>query len=323
MKRLAIYFFYDQKGIVDDYIPFLLKRLKPFCQELCVVVNGNLTPNGHAKLTPYCEKILTRPNIGFDAHAYKYALEYYGYEHLAEYDEVLLLNFTFFGPFFPLENIFHKMDNIDCDWWGPYKWPITAPIKYAHLPSFWTAYRKKLVTSKDFRHYWETLHPISNYYESVLFHEQRQTPYYDARGYKAATWLNYQQYRPFWHTNIWPLVCADRLVINDEFPFIKRRNFYIENGLFTYPSVILNLLPFLSAKNNYDLQLIHQNIFRTQPPLQLQGYFIRYARYWLMSKIAPQQSKRKHYIKKLRAIHLSMKTNRLFLKLSTKRLKQD
>ena len=30
MKRLGIYFFYDKDGVVDDYIPFFLRQLKPF-----------------------------------------------------------------------------------------------------------------------------------------------------------------------------------------------------------------------------------------------------------------------------------------------------
>ena len=34
--------FYDKDGIVDDYIPYLLKHLKLFCQEICFVSNGDI-----------------------------------------------------------------------------------------------------------------------------------------------------------------------------------------------------------------------------------------------------------------------------------------
>lgn len=30
IKRLAIYFFYDKDGIVDDYIPYMLNDLKKY-----------------------------------------------------------------------------------------------------------------------------------------------------------------------------------------------------------------------------------------------------------------------------------------------------
>ena len=43
MKRLLIYFFWDKDGIVDDYIPHMLKSFRPFATELCVVVNGEIT----------------------------------------------------------------------------------------------------------------------------------------------------------------------------------------------------------------------------------------------------------------------------------------
>ena len=37
MKRLAIYLFYDHDGIVDDYIPYKLEKLKEFVQDIWFV----------------------------------------------------------------------------------------------------------------------------------------------------------------------------------------------------------------------------------------------------------------------------------------------
>ena len=37
IKRLAIFFFYDDQGIVDDYIPYMLKDLKENLSEILVV----------------------------------------------------------------------------------------------------------------------------------------------------------------------------------------------------------------------------------------------------------------------------------------------
>jgi len=305
MKRLGIYFFYDKDGIVDDYVPYFLERFKPFLSELCIVVNGNLTPQSRQKLEPFAEKILPRENTGFDAWAYKHALETYGYDALQQYDEVILCNYTFFGPFFPLENIFSKMDKITCDWWAPYKWPTQRPVKYHHLPSFWTAYRKTLLSSADFRHYWQTLHPISSYDDSTLYHEQRQTPYYDKRGYTSAVWMDHEKYRPFWQTSCWPLVCADRAVTEDGYPFIKRRNFYIDKGLFVYPHVILNIIPFLQEKTSYDWRLIIDDLQRTLPPLEPERYLNKMPLWRFLEKYHPFPSKRKHYTHKIQRMLLS------------------
>lgn len=56
MKRLMIYFFYDKDGIVDDYIPYFLKSFKPFCEKICVVVNGLLTNDSKKVLKEIANK---------------------------------------------------------------------------------------------------------------------------------------------------------------------------------------------------------------------------------------------------------------------------
>lgn len=206
------------------------------------------------------------------------------------------------------------MDKTQCDWWALYKWPTTTPVKYNHLPSFWTAYSKPLVQSSDFQHYWDTLQPIFCYFDSCRYHEQRQTPYYDNLGYKSAVWLD--QGNALWEPNHGPLMCADQAVIKEKIPFIKRRNFYIDKGVFVYPRVVLNLLNFLVHQNIYDLRLIYRNISRTQQPLELPRHIIRLPLYWLLSKIHPSASKRIHYTQKADRALLSPKINKLFPQLT-------
>ena len=63
-KRLAIYFFYDKDGVVDDYIPFLLKDLNENVNELLIVCNGQLTIEGRKKFNELTSHILVRDNIG-------------------------------------------------------------------------------------------------------------------------------------------------------------------------------------------------------------------------------------------------------------------
>ena len=42
-KRLLIFFFYDKKGIVDDYIPSMLEDLRKTVDDIFIVCNGLLT----------------------------------------------------------------------------------------------------------------------------------------------------------------------------------------------------------------------------------------------------------------------------------------
>ena len=65
MKRLCIYFFYDKDGIVDDYVVYFLKKIRNFCDELCIVSNSHIEKDGQKKLEKICSKILLRENLQF------------------------------------------------------------------------------------------------------------------------------------------------------------------------------------------------------------------------------------------------------------------
>ncbi len=311
MKRLGIYLFYDKDGIVDDYIPYFLECFKPFLAELCIVVNGKLTEESKKKIEPFCDKILLRENTGFDAWAYKYTLEYYGYDKLQTFDEVILCNYTFFGPFYPLENLFSDMDKKKCDWWGLYRWYEQTPIDYQHIPSYWVSYRRSLISSPDFKAYWDTLQPICSYDDSVLYHEQRQALYYDQKGYQCATWIDHMLYQEHWEKS-WPLTLAHRVVMENHFPFVKRRNFFIEgNGTILFPQVPVTLIPFLRQNTDYDIRLIWDNIQRTQSPERFNrshysiSTLLRFFRYWLGSKLYLSANRRYRYKQKYLALFFS------------------
>ena len=117
-KRLAVAFFYDEAGVVDDYFLHLVKSLKPFVAHTIFVSNGLLTKDSELAIGPLVEQVLIRENEGFDVGAYKAAIEAIGYENLAEYDEMILYNHTFYGPIYPFSEMFGEMENRKCDFWG-------------------------------------------------------------------------------------------------------------------------------------------------------------------------------------------------------------
>jgi rhamnosyltransferase len=105
MRRIAFYLFYDEFGEVDDYIPTKLTALQEFVEDIVVVSNSKMTVAGRAKLENIGATVFCRENVGFDVWGYKEGMETIGYDELASnYDEVILLNYTFFAPIFPLLN---------------------------------------------------------------------------------------------------------------------------------------------------------------------------------------------------------------------------
>ena len=118
MKRAGIYFFYDKDGIVDSYVPYFINGLHEVVDYIVVVVNGKLNAEGRKVLSECADDLFVRENVGFDAWAYKDAIEYIGWDQLLAFDELVLANFTIFGPVFPFGEVFDRMDKIECDFGG-------------------------------------------------------------------------------------------------------------------------------------------------------------------------------------------------------------
>lgn len=160
INRLGIFFFYDKDGIVDDYITYMLEDMKKNVSDLLVVCNGKVTPEGRQKLQDITDDVIVRENTGFDVWAYKEGMQYYGWDKLSFYDEVILFNFTIFGPLYPFKEMFDEMDQRDLDFWGittyhgaPYD-PF-GKIKYGYLPehiqSHFIVVRNDMLVSYEFK----------------------------------------------------------------------------------------------------------------------------------------------------------------------------
>ena len=311
MKRLMIYFFYDKDGIVDDYVPYFLEKFKPFCEEICTVVNGNVTNKSKQKLEKYSNVVLVRENTGLDVEAYKYGLNHYGFEKIKnDFDEVILTNFTIYGPFYPLDEMFENIEKSESDWWAPFKWYIKE-TDFRHMPSFFNVYKKNLITSPEFEKYWNNIPKIQSYADSVFLHEQKQTKHWQNLGFKESIWIDDYKYKEFWN-EYWPLTKADRLVIEDGYPFIKRRSFYPEMLTEEQFILIQNVLKYLNEKNLYDTNLITKNLYRTLNFVKPKKDF-KYWKYKLLYKIHPNKDKRKKYIQRLK-IYLIISEYKEFIK---------
>lgn len=310
MKRLMIYFFYDKEGMVDDYVPYFLNSFKPFCNEICTVVNGNLTDAARNKLAACSSVVLERENTGLDVEAYKYGLNYYGFENIKNnFDEVILTNFTIYGSFYPLGELFDNIEKNNCDWWAPFKWYIKYD-DFRHMPSFFNVYKKNIILSGEFKKYWDSLPAIKTYADSVHYHEQRQTKYWQEAGFSEGTWIDDYKYKNEWD-NHWPLTMADKVIIEDRYPFIKRRCFYNDSMLTEKQfALIKNVLRYLQNNRLYNVRLIVDNLLRTLD-FKISGKErFKYYKHKLLYKF--NKKKKDKYINQMRMYNLK-KSYRLFL----------
>ena len=272
-KRLIIFLFYDKDGIIDNYIPTLFEGLKEFYEKLCFVVNGKLQDEGKEKLEKYVTDFLVRENKGFDVWGYKEGLEFYGWEELKNYDEVILMNYTIFGPLYPFSEMFDTMNKKDLDFWGITKhhevdFDVFGTCKYGYIPehiqSSFLVIRQSLLKTKDYQNMWKNMPMINSYAESVGLYEAIFTKEFNEKGYKSGVYIDTTDLEGY--TRYPLMMMSDELIINRRCPIIQLKSFsqnYMDILTDTFGSCTLNSYNFIEKKTNYDTDLIWENILRT------------------------------------------------------------
>lgn len=270
-KRLGIYFFFDKQGIVDRFVIYFLEDLIKNLTDLIIVCNGKLNSEGRKKLEQY-GKVIVRENKGFDVWAYKTGLESVGWDTLANYEEIVMLNSTIMGPLYPLKETFDKMNNMDLDFWGLTKYfkydgdPFGC-IKYGYIPdhiqSHFIVCRKTLVESAEFHDYWGKMPMIHNYSEAIGMHEAIFTKHFSDLGFKWDVSVNVDELRNY---SGYPLMmCPTKLIKEYRCPIFKRRSFFHSKNDYLRNStgeVVSELYDYIKNETDYDEDYIWEAILR-------------------------------------------------------------
>lgn len=266
MKRAAVAFFYDEHGIVDEYMIHLLKSFKPFIDDLVFVSNGPLSKHSEEDVSDVVDHLIIRENKGFDVWAYKEGLEFIGFDKLSNFDEVLLFNHTFYGPIFPISEMFDAMEKKTLDFWGISIHSKMKPNPFTHegiLPehinSHFIAIRQPMLSSASFKSYWETMPKIESYVDSILKHESRFTKHFNDLGYEYDAYIVPKDYG-----SDYPVFIDVAETIRNRSPILKRRSFFHTHLFHDTNGIDLpRALRLIEQTSDYDLNLIWKNVART------------------------------------------------------------
>jgi rhamnosyltransferase len=275
MRRIIFYMFYDPQGIVDDYVTHKLALLKKDGDHVFVVSNSPLEPQSRVKLADYADTVWERENVGFDVWAYKEAIERFGYERLAEFDELILMNYTFFGPISSFDPLFEKMDAKALDFWGITDHAEVVPHPRTgtgrmprHIQSHWIAVRKSMFLSDAFRDYWTTMPMITSYDESIDLHETRFTQHFTDLGYDSEVAFpehNYASQHPIFDDAV--------QILRDGCPIIKRRIFFHDPLYLDRNGILGKDVLDVIEERGYPADLIFSNVVRSSKPRVLKTNF--------------------------------------------------
>ena len=126
MRRIVVFSLNDPEGKGDRYVSTLLAALKECAEEVYVVT----------RTAPQEEGLGGDVIINSDkaSHNYLCAIDHIGQERLSEFDEMVMMGSSYFGPLYPLTEMFDEMANRDVDFWtltahsvkDRYPYPYTA-----------------------------------------------------------------------------------------------------------------------------------------------------------------------------------------------------
>ena len=226
MNRGLVYFHFDPHHQVRDYVVAALSSLRPHADHILLVSNSPIGDADCARLETCCDEILQRPNEGLDVGAYRAGLEHLGWERLADFDELILTNHTYYAPLRPWEEVLARAANWgDISFWGMTEHAAMRPHPFLaqrelprHLQSHWIAVRRRLLTDPAFREYWEQMPPVSSYRDSIQWHESRFTDHFAERGHAWEVAFPVDRYR-----SESPAIEEAPALLADGCPLLKRR----------------------------------------------------------------------------------------------------
>ena len=265
-NRGIIYFHFDPHDRVRDYVTRVLASLRPHADHILVVSNSSIDDADRARLEASCDEILQRPNEGLDVGAYRAGLEHLGWDRLADFDELILTNHTYYAPVRPWKEVLARAEDwSDISFWGMTEHDVMRPHPFLarrelprHIQSHWIAVRRRLLADPAFRAYWEQMPQVSSYRDSIQWHESRFTGHFADLGHTYEVAFPVDRY-----TSDNPAIEEAPALLADGCPLLKRRAFFHDPLHQDRQAVVGGDLLAFAAQVGYSEDLILSDVVHT------------------------------------------------------------
>jgi len=273
MKRICVYAIYDFENQTDSYIYNTLCGIAEEFSDIVVVSNSKLG-KGRDKLARYTSNIIERKNVGFDCGAFKSGIEFM-YKRLEweSYDELLLLNDSFYGPLHSWHEMFDVMSNERIDYWGISR-SITGynqrDIYKDHIQGYFIALRKKIINDNSFREFWNLISLPHNYKDAIEIYEMGLNRWLQEHKYEGTSYMDIKGAGNLICMNENPYIkYSYELIKKYDCPVLKRKAINADNWI-----IINKLLEEIRSEGYYDVNQIWENWKRYDLNKKIEKYSI-------------------------------------------------
>lgn len=186
-ERIAIFASFSENNKIADYIIYYLKALRKVVDRIIFVSDTDMGKDETNKISDIVSIAICHRHGTYDFGSYRIGY-FWALEHnwLEDADELILANDSCYGPIFPFEEVFGKMDLQDCDFWGL---TDSYEVKH-HLCSFFLVFRKKVFTSIPFHNFVSGFTKRESYWEYVNLYERQFTEALECHGFKASVYID-------------------------------------------------------------------------------------------------------------------------------------
>lgn len=275
-RRIAMYVIYDPDGKLDGFRKYYLQELRKVVDTIVAVVSGTLTPESRKELEGLANQILVRENKGLLAGSWIDGIHFIGWDVLDTYDELLMLNDSFFGPFYPLDDMFEKMEESDSDFYGAFqnfedkniKDFFGHKLKHGHIRGsicYFYIIKSRLLHSPEFKKYWNQMPEVHVDSDTYFFAELNFWDYVKDAGFKIDSYQN-EALKGYFFDNLTHNMV--KLVRDNKIPFARIRPFGTDmkdqSLLINYGKDPRQTLEYVDKNTDYDVNLIWDFLLRTK-----------------------------------------------------------
>jgi rhamnosyltransferase len=179
MRRVAVFAHYDPENTIKRYILRHLAALREVCDEVHFASTAQLDVGELAKLDGLVTSHRVCENAGYDFGMWAQSLASL---HLEDWDELVLTNSSVFGPLTPLAQLFARMDDRTCDFWGM---TDSLEIEY-HIQSFFLVFRKSMLKSGKVARFFASILPYRHKWQVIRSYELGLTHFFLDEGFVPA-----------------------------------------------------------------------------------------------------------------------------------------
>lgn len=240
-RRACLFAAFDVDGVVDPYVIEYVRELSRF-SDVYYLAASRMNDGELDKLDGLVAGAWSVPHDRYDFGSYSMLAQHLvGWDELARYDEVLLVNDSCY-LLRPLDEVFETMAARPCDWWGlqlTSRWfdgtgpshdpmpieqvrqempgAVMHPDEYPHVGSFFLALRAPVIADEGFRRRLDRVAHQKTKIRIVYKYETGTTQYLVRRGFRFDTFLDdLHPYHPMYSAQTF-----DR--IGEGLPLLKRQ----------------------------------------------------------------------------------------------------